>query len=490
MDTFLLLLRIALAGVFAAAAFGKLFDRKGSEKSFSDFGVPDYLQRPLASILPIAELGVALTLLFVSTSWFGAVGAAALMIVFLGGMFFQLAKGNAPDCHCFGQLHNEPVGPASVVRNLVLLAMAGFLMGQGRDFQGTSLVNSSQEIMQFTVGLAVIALLASAAFLLKRISDQQNEIVRRIEIMELVGQSESLVERETASSPHEGLPIGAPFPEFELTGVNGDIVSLSDIRAADMPALFIFVSPSCTPCKSLVPEFEQWQLDLKEKVNLVFVSSGTAEANEEKFGANIRRQLVLQKDRELADIVKAKWTPTAILMGRNGRIASHASAGDAAIRRLVDNIRADSFSSELTFFTNSNDVGGHSRLGRKIPQFSLPDISGEVVTSESLMGRNTLVTFWGLGCGHCSNMHTEFRDWDAARSNGDLDVIIFSDGDAASNTELGFRSPVIVDEGYKTSADLGMFGTPSAVLVDDTGTIISETAIGAPDIWALIGKRN
>jgi hypothetical protein len=34
-----------------------------------------------------------------------------------------------------------------------------------------------------------------------------------------------------------------------------------------------------------------------------------------------------------------------------------------------------------------------------------------------------------------------------------------------------------------------MYGTPSAVLVNEDGVIVSETAIGAPDIWALIGKR-
>jgi hypothetical protein len=48
---------------------------------------------------------------------------------------------------------------------------------------------------------------------------------------------------------------------------------------------------------------------------------------------------------------------------------------------------------------------------------------------------------------------------------------------------------VILDEGHKTAAGFGMYGTPSAVLVNEDGVIVSETAIGAPDIWALIGKR-
>ena len=44
-------------------------------------------------------------------------------------------------------------------------------------------------------------------------------------------------------------------------------------------------------------------------------------------------------------------------------------------------------------------------------------------------------------------------------------------------------------EAYKTAAGFGMFGTPSAVLVNDEGKIISETAVGAANIWSLVGKK-
>jgi len=54
---------------------------------------------------------------------------------------------------------------------------------------------------------------------------------------------------------------------------------------------------------------------------------------------------------------------------------------------------------------------------------------------------------------------------------------------------LGLNAPVVLDAGYKIAGTLGMFGTPSAVLVDESGTIITETAMGASNIWALIGKR-
>ena len=46
-------------------------------------------------------------------------------------------------------------------------------------------------------------------------------------------------------------------------------------------------------------------------------------------------------------------------------------------------------------------------------------------------------------------------------------MIVFSDGDVTGNAELGFKAPVIIDHGYKVAGKFGMFGTPSAVLVDE-----------------------
>jgi hypothetical protein len=66
---------------------------------------------------------------------------------------------------------------------------------------------------------------------------------------------------------------------------------------------------------------------------------------------------------------------------------------------------------------------------------------------------------------------------------------VFSDGPEEEHESLQLRSPVVLDPGYKISERLGMFGTPSAVMVDESGTIVSETAMGASNIWALVGRR-
>ena len=440
-------------------------------------------------MLPAVELLIAFSLFFVQFSWFGAIAAGALLFAFVAAMLVQLSKGNAPDCHCFGQIHSEPVGTVSVLRNIALLVLAGFLIAGGRSGQGIDFLANSHDVMLFVLGLGLLIFAGVAVSYLKKISDQQVQIMRRIELMELVAREGGPVEREEMGHPHEGLPIGAVFPEFELPSLSGETISSSSIQADGLPVLFFFISPTCTPCNALVPEFEQWQSDLEGKVNFLFVSTGDRDENIAKFGEGHDLTVLLQHGRELAELAKAQWTPTTILVDSDGRVASHVMAGDTAIRSLVEDIKARDLSRAYTYFTNGNGDSHSGKIGQPLPDFSIEDIEGNEITGESFKGRQTLVAFWSLTCPHCQQMLDDLRTWDKARGKDDPSLVVFSDGDLASNEKLGLTSPVIVEEGYKTAGQLGMFGTPSAVLVNEEGRIISETAVGAPYIWSLIGKR-
>lgn len=489
MDIILLLIRIFLFAVFAVAGIGKLLDLQGSEKAVKDFGAPPDLAKPLAIALPFAEIVFAVCLLFVGTSWLGAVGALLLLLTFIGGMIVQMAQGNAPDCHCFGQIHSEPVGAKSLIRNIVIAVLALVLVAQGWNNQGLGFADLPNDIAaQLFTGLAAVALLGVAVFYLKTISEQQTQIMRRIEVIELIsheGGGGKAVEREEAENPHEGLPIGAPFPDFELADINGKLVAFEHLLGKAKPVLFLFVSPNCAPCKALLPEFEGWQKELQDKIQFVYISNGKPEENLEKLSGEGFKQILLQKDRELADEIKARWTPTALLVNANGAIASHPAAGDAAIRALVEKIKTEDFEDDLLFVTN----GTPTKIGERVPEFSLPDLHGKQFSADDFQGRRTLVAFWSTTCPFCVSMIEDLRDWDAARSTDDPELLVFSTGDAEAHEELNLKSPILLDDEFKTAEKFGMSGTPSAVLVDEKGRIVSETAVGANDIWALIGKR-
>jgi uncharacterized membrane protein YphA (DoxX/SURF4 family) len=131
MDMVLLLARLLLAAVFVVAGLAKLADRAGSRQALRDFGVPSVLAAPLGILLPLAELAVGVALVPIATAWGGAVGALALLLLFLAVISLTLAQGRAPDCRCFGQLSSAPVGWPTLVRNGLLAAVAGIVVWHG-----------------------------------------------------------------------------------------------------------------------------------------------------------------------------------------------------------------------------------------------------------------------------------------------------------------------------------------------------------------------
>src|SRR2546430_4485796 len=106
MDGVLLAARLALAVVFVVAGLAKLLDRAGSRQALIGFGVPPGLAQPMAVVLPLAEVAVAIALVPLASAWWSAVAALVLLAAFVAAIGLNLARGRRPDCHCFGQLYS------------------------------------------------------------------------------------------------------------------------------------------------------------------------------------------------------------------------------------------------------------------------------------------------------------------------------------------------------------------------------------------------
>jgi uncharacterized membrane protein YphA (DoxX/SURF4 family) len=131
MEVFALLVRCALAAVFCVAAVTKLADLDAFRDTLRGFGIRDRAVSPLAIAVPPAELAVASMLLPAATATWAATGAAALIAALTATVVAALAQGRRPDCGCFGTMSATPIGPATVVRNVVLLAAAVFVVVAG-----------------------------------------------------------------------------------------------------------------------------------------------------------------------------------------------------------------------------------------------------------------------------------------------------------------------------------------------------------------------
>ena len=60
-----------------------------------------------------------------------------------------------------------------------------------------------------------------------------------------------------------------------------------------------------------------------------------------------------------------------------------------------------------------------------------------------------------------------------------------STGDVAANKALGFRSTVLLDQGFQVAPKFGANGTPMAVLIDEDGRVASGVAVGVDQVLSL-----
>ncbi len=328
-----LVARLVLALVFIVAGSAKLVDRKGSRQAMVDFGFPAALASPLGILLPLAELAVAVLLLPTATAWWGALGALALLLLFVAGIGLNLARGHKPDCHCFGQIHSAPAGWRTLARNGVLAILAGFLVWQGWTGDvGPSAVSwagtlPTVQLLGLVVGVLVFGLL-----------------VHRIQQSGYFGAAPSqnavsALPRGTCGSVrHNGngvqqnMPaakkIGEPAPKIEIFNrQSGETINLWSIQGQE--TLVIFYNPNCSFCQQMLPELKQWEEDPPEEApDLLVISTGTNELG-------LDSPVLFDRTFVIFEGFGAGETPSAVLVDAEGKIASEVAFGASEVLGLV-----------------------------------------------------------------------------------------------------------------------------------------------------------
>ena len=345
MTVLLSLSRALLALVLIGAGAAKLGDRAGTGDAMLGFGVPARLVPLLVWLLPAAELLIGIALVPATTAWWGAAGALVLFILFLGAIGWNLARGRRPDCRCFGQLQSAPIGWKIVLRNLVLVGLAGVILAEPAQPLGPGLfgwfdVLTIGEGVALGLALAACALAAAEAWLLSNLMQQNGRLILRLDALDARLEGEALPPRapgrETnAAASHLGLPVGKEAPAFALPDLAGRVVSLNDLRARGRAVLLLFMDPECGPCRTLMPDLATWRREHEPKLTVVMLSRGTVEDNRARIAGHDVGTVLLQAADEVAERYQALGTPSAVLVDERGTMASPIAQGAEAIRRLV-----------------------------------------------------------------------------------------------------------------------------------------------------------
>ena len=110
---------VVLGIVLLVAGIAKRADR-GWPQDAAALGTPAWA----IPVLPWFEMLLGAVLVSGLARSAAAALAGVVLIAFTGLVVLNLARGRRPPCACFGASSRRPIGPGSLVRNLVLLALA------------------------------------------------------------------------------------------------------------------------------------------------------------------------------------------------------------------------------------------------------------------------------------------------------------------------------------------------------------------------------
>ena len=511
MDGALLAARLLLAVVFAVAALSKLADLAGSRQAVVGFGLPESLARPLGVALPIVELAIALALVAGRSAWAASVAALVLLGLFIAAISISLARGQKPNCHCFGQLYSEPVGWTTLARNGILAAIGAFYVAQGPHYRSPSAAHWLTQIShteQIGLALAIVLfvlLIGTWGFLFSMLQ-QNGRLLARLETIEEAltglsqGDSAPVTAQAQPKQPVFGLPIGTPAPDFSLSGLYGETMTLQALRAQGIPVLLMFTDPSCIPCGELLPDVGHWQTEHGSMLTVALISRGTSEANRGKMVEHGVRNVLLQQDDEVAQAYQSPGTPSALIVQPDGTIGTPVSAGPPAIRSLVASATGtaaaplpllDQMPSASPMPGGGNGSAPSNapaglQIGDPAPAIKLKDLSGKTVDLAELRDENTMLLFWNTGCGFCQQMLPDLKEWEKSQPADAPRLVVISAGSLEDNRAMALKSTVLLDPSFQAGQAFGANGTPMGVLLDTEGKVASQVGAGAPGVWALL----
>jgi len=354
-----------------------------------------------------------------------------------------------------------------------------------------------------------------------------------------------------------GLPVGSEAAAFELPDLAGETRTLAQYRGQSV--LLIFFNPACGFCRDLMPKLaalfshshrgnKAEALGSKSESEsttspdrlltsavtsepplTLIITTGDAQANRTLFdGHKLNCPILLQQDLEVAGAYKANGTPSAYLIGADGKIASELAMGAEALLELA-NKRCSSRGNEaltekserpnpkseidqslvISAATGNGDDRGarfsnHSlarskikrdglKAGTTAPDFRLPrlDGHGDLALSD-LRGSRVLLVFSSPGCGPCNTLAPQLEQFH--RDHPELEVVMISKGEPKENLakvkDHGLTFPVVLQQQWEISRRYAMFATPIAYLMDERGIIAHDVAVGPDAILRLMFAQN
>jgi peroxiredoxin len=124
------------------------------------------------------------------------------------------------------------------------------------------------------------------------------------------------------------------------------------------------------------------------------------------------------------------------------------------------------------------------KAGESAPNFQLPCLDGTERSLTDFRGRRVLLVFSDPHCGPCQALAPYLQKF--CSEHPDMSVLMISRGDPKENRakvkEHGLTFPVLLQQRWEISRLYAIFATPVAYLIDETGLILRDVAVGVDSI--------
>lgn len=345
--------RGVLGFTFLVAGVAKLANPRAAAVAVAAFGAPAFA-RPLLRLLPVGEVLVAAALAFAVTAWPGSWVAAVLLSIFIVAMLANLARGRRPACNCFGQIRPTPISGLSVLRNVVLLGLAVWLVVAGPPPASADLWAGFQSlpgIGRFAALFVAVMVLAGLQLLVAGDGGEPARPVieaprtaapaptpapaAAVASAATPAQADAAPAAPARHLTGNGLPAGVTAPGFSLPDLAGHAHTLDSLRAAGKPVVLVFSSPGCESCQALVPKLPAQVTAYGDRITLVLVSRDTVERNLAKLKDPGALLVLRQREYEVAEAYDITTSPAGVAVAPDGTIASPLAMGGVAIMDLI-----------------------------------------------------------------------------------------------------------------------------------------------------------
>ncbi|MGH3994150.1 MAG: redoxin domain-containing protein, partial [Pseudonocardiaceae bacterium] len=220
-----------------------------------------------------------------------------------------------------------------------------------------------------------------------------------------------------AQAPRGIASIGKDAPIVELNNLDGEPVKLTDF--AGQPTAVLFWNPGCGFCQRMVDDLKAWENNPPaDAPKLLVVSTGDADRNRE---TGLKSPVILDSGFNVGRSFGASGTPSAVLVGADGKIASGLAVGGPTVISLLRNEAPNLLDASAVAEDAAPAPAPVQRgvpVGGKAPAVQLPDLEGKQVNLEEIRNGRTALLFWNPGCGFCQRLVEDLKGWEQDKPTG------------------------------------------------------------------------